>query len=150
MLIFTLELTSTSVEQGVTGLSLGHLFIQGSNSSVTSKNRVPNQSMMIFLSIVELLDGLRQFLSDTRSESYKFIGTDCSFQFTIKRVKENKFTLISDGQEIDTVTQTELLQAVWKGVKSFLDCYQNQLDPTDIVVDDLLSAVKDFRKSFSL
>lgn len=148
MLIFTLELIPASVEQGLTGLSRGHLSIQGSHSSVTSKDRVPDQSMMIFISIVELLDGLRRFFSDTRSKSYKFIGADCSFQFTVKRVKENQFTLISDGQEIDTVTQTEIVQAIWKGVKSFLDCYQNQIDSTDTVANDLSSAVAEFREFF--
>ncbi|MGI8521632.1 MAG: hypothetical protein ACR2MC_13730 [Actinomycetota bacterium] len=117
---------------------------------MTSKNRVPDQSMMLFSSIVELLDGLRRFFRNARVEGYTFVGTDCSFEFAVRRTRNGLFLLTSGSQEIDTASREEIVRAVWEGVRAFLDRYQDELDRTDIVADDLKCALAEFRVSFNL
>ena len=149
MLTLTLELTAVSSQQEVHGLSRGHLSIGGSQGSVTSQGRTPDQSMMIFLSIVGLLHGLRRFLETASTRQYTFVGDDCSFQLTFERVKGQLFKITSQRQAIDTVGQDELTRAVWAGVEPFLSRYQDQLDG-DMVLGDLISAVFEFRLAFDL
>lgn len=150
MLTFTLELTDRSSSQAVHGLSRGHISVQGSQGIVTSKGRTPDQSMFIFLSIVDLLDGLSGFFEGSRSRRYAFVGNDSSFQLSIEPVKGRLFRISSQAQTIDTITQDELIRAIWQGVTKFLERYQEDLSDGDMIYSDLISSIAEFRLSFDL
>ena len=147
MVTFTFELTTYAQEAGVSGLSRGHLTISGATNTITSKGHIPDQSMMVFMSIVDLLDGARQFLQTPGQKQYNFVGTGCSFQFTIKRTKGDKLLISNPTNVIDTVSVKDFVQAIWQGTQAFLKAYESHLSATDMVADDLYHAVQDFEET---
>lgn len=109
--------------------SLGHMTIIGTLNSCTSKGKVPNQSMMIFISIPLLLDGIRQFLNDKKSLTYNFVGVDCSFQFFLLKVEKEEIVIKCEKDVIDQVNSNELILAVWNGVQGFTNDFGQHLEP---------------------
>ncbi|MDQ3684470.1 MAG: hypothetical protein M3430_02550 [Acidobacteriota bacterium] len=150
MLTFEFEIAPSIVNGQIDGLSRGHLTISGSHGFVTSKGKTPDQSMMIFLSIVELLNGVRRLLLNRNSITYNFVGADCSFQFSINKTNQNSLAITSDIEPIDEVTQSEIVLAVWNGVNNFISFYGHHIDADDLVSDDLDSSIDEFRKTFNL
>jgi hypothetical protein len=107
--------------------------------------------MMIFISIVELLDGLRIFFLNQTNQKYNFVGTDSSFQFFLIKIQANQLRLTSvKNKLIDEITQLDLVNVVWKEVKDFISKYGCFLDENEIVKDDLTSSIETFKKQFNL
>lgn len=150
MLVFKLELTPISIKQGINGFSRGHMTIENKQGFVTSKERNPDQSMMIFFSIVELLDGLIQLFQDFRAKNYTFVGTDCSFQFFLKRQNNGIFMLTSGGKNFEEVNQSEILKAIWNGINNFLESYNQYINNTDIIAGDLADCLTEFKEVFNI
>uniref|UniRef100_UPI0030DCF6C2 hypothetical protein n=1 Tax=Cyanothece sp. BG0011 TaxID=2082950 RepID=UPI0030DCF6C2 len=72
MLKILIELESNAIEE-IDSFSKGHITIEVNNKIITSKNKTPSQSMMIFISLVELLDGVRLFIVDKNKKQYNFV-----------------------------------------------------------------------------
>jgi hypothetical protein len=148
VLRFELEITPFDSECNIDGLSRGHMTVRGSEGSVTSKTDDPNQSIMIFHSIVELLDGLRRFVLSEDAGNYRFVGVDNSFQFTTTKSENDRVKLNSAQVTIDEVPTTEMVLAVWTGVSAFLSHYGEFIEPDDPISDDLRAALDSFLDAF--
>lgn len=99
------------------GFELGDISIIGDSGSVASTNS--NQSMMLILSIVELLDGLRRFLSSTESRRYEFIGVDSSFSVVFCRENDGNISVNCDGQVIHTALPSSIKSDIQVSVLRF-------------------------------
>ena len=105
--------------------------------------------MMIYVAMVELLDGLSR-LAKASSGSYSFIGADSSFRldFVLTRaglmaIKGRRGTLIAE------TPPATCLVSVREGVERFLADPANQLPPADAVTGDLRAARKTFEAAVS-
>jgi hypothetical protein len=104
MLIFKIELDEFEEEE-IDSYSRGHITIQGNSGIISSKLSKRNQSMMIFISICDLLNSVRVLLTTPRKK-YNFVGAGCSFQFFIVKNSSNNLILTSVKNEvIDEVTE---------------------------------------------
>ncbi len=54
---------------------------------ITSKNTVPNQSMMVFISALDLLNGINRLQCDKKR--FLFIGADSSFAISFIKKKNS-------------------------------------------------------------
>lgn len=149
MLVFVIELPPGEIEE-INSFSLGHMTFHGENGCLTSKNLIPDQSMMIFLSIVQLLDGTRLFLTDPGKDVYNFVGVDCSFQFFLLKGKDKLILKSIKKEEIDEIKPPEFIKAVWKGIREFMLQYGHYLDNEEIIADDLHSSIREYKKQFNL
>jgi hypothetical protein len=122
--------------------SLGHMTLIGTYGTCTSKGKTPEQSMMIFISITLLLDGIRQFLLAEKILNYNFVGADCSFQFFLSKTPKGNVMLRCDKFMIDQVSSTELIMAVWRGVDVLVSNYGQYLETGSAVSRDIQSALK--------
>lgn len=145
MLSFTWTFTPDAVARGVSDFSLGNLTIRGNQGESTSAGRVPDQAMMVFLSMVALLDGVRRFLDQKGKQPFVFYAVDSSYSFTITSTADSQLAVCADGKTIVLVSCAELAQAVWKGVQEALAL--PDLDPGSVAAD-LASASSAFRTSF--
>jgi hypothetical protein len=150
MVSFNFDLSPQSLEQDIGGLSRGHLTIRGDQGIATSEGKQPDQSMMLFISISELLDGLRRFLHDKNAAMYRFIGVDSSFQLLITRLGDDRLKIEVNGYVVDEVPTFNLIRAVWEGVRDFIAQYGQHLPHEDPASDDLRAATKDFEETFQL
>ena len=151
MPIFNIEIEKIELKEGIDSYTRGHITIQGEHRVISSKEMRNNQSMMIFVSISELLDGIRVFLINPNKKKYHFVGVGCSFQFFIVKQALNKFKITNLKSEIiDEVTQFELVEAIWQEVKAFMLKYGDFLNEKEVVKNDLTYSVEEFKKQFNL
>jgi len=148
----TIQLTADSACHKVNGFARGHFTIEGATGYATSKDQHPDQSSMVFLAIVEFLDGMRRFASDSAFLEYHFVATDSSFGWTMVKVKDAP-TIIRiehDGERIDALPLLALAEAVWTGVQEFLLKDGSKLPSDDPAFGDLESAQTDFQAVFRI
>jgi len=150
MLIFKIELEEFEEEE-LDMYSRGHITVQGDFGIISSKLLKRNQSMMIFISICDLLNSVRVLLTSPLKKKYNFVGAGCSFQFFIVKKPSNKLILTSVKNEvIDEVSELELVEEIWREVKLFMLKYGNLLSPEETVNNDLTSSIEKFKKQFNL
>lgn len=149
MFEFNIELDPYSLELGIDGYSLGDITIKGKYGLLSSNRDIgSNQSMMIFLSISLLLDGILSLIVENKKQ-YKFEGIDCSFSFLIENKKET--LLIKDFKQniIAQSTPIEFIKSIWKTVNKFVTKYRAYLEESDGVTIDLDISMNDFKTQFS-
>ena len=144
MIAFSFEVLNT--EDSVDGLSRGHLTIHGDLRSCTSRGKKPDQSMLIFPSIVLLLDQTRFFYLSSLRKVCNFVGVDCSFQFVLERTHEGTFCLKCDGEVLTQTSKQDVIEAIWLGVTRFMDDYGHHISPDDIMYEDLNKAMSEFKR----
>lgn len=149
-MLFSLELSSTETEGEINSFSMGHIILKGKKGNLSSKRTDTTQSMMIFISLSELLYGVRSFISDVGKKNYNFVGTGSSFQFFLFKEKDEIVLRATNGQEVDRLTQLELIKAIWEGTREFTLKYSQFLEEKEIVYKDLHDSIKEFKKQFSL
>ncbi|MFI9807992.1 hypothetical protein ACIHEJ_27115 [Streptomyces sp. NPDC052301] len=121
------------------GFDMGDMVVTGDFGTVDSAGHVPDQGMMIYLSVVQLLDDLREFLAgDARVLSY--IGSDTSFNLVVRRNKEGMSVAGKNGV-IARTTAPELTSTVLHAAEDL----GRSLPPEDSVRFDWENAITDFR-----
>ena len=137
---------SLSESQGdeITGYDLGHMEIRNETKLITSANRKPNQAMMIFLSIISLLDGIRKF-TKKKSKSFKFVAADSSFSINFVKNKKSGI-VVSIGNEFEEIiSESDLIKCIYDACSQFYNKWGKQLPDSDPVKEDMEMALSDFR-----
>ena len=125
------------------GFDLGHMAVEGGNASVSSQRE--GRSMMVFIAVVNLLDGVRRFLDDTQARRYRFVGADSSFQIEFTKLGERDELRVAVGSvEIGQLRRGELVRALLDGASQFTDQYLPHLPQSDSVRGDITSALSEF------
>jgi hypothetical protein len=150
MLRFTFEIIDGDNAGEISGFVRGHMGIAGPGGEVTSKGKRPDQSMMVFPSVVVLLDGIRRFLSDKKATHYHFVATDSSFQFTVQKDVGERISVSANGTVLDSLQPSQLVGAMWSGLLRFLASNAPRLKPDDAVAGDLNSSEREFACTFGL
>lgn len=125
----------------VSGLSPGHVTLEGPRARVTSAGRRPDQSMYVYISIVDLLNGLGTLLGAAVAGHWQWVGSDSSFVVDFDR-RDGKVSVRAMGENIGEVDEAELAKAVWTATTAFLE--RNRPGHSDMVAVDLGDAVEDF------
>jgi hypothetical protein len=128
-----------------TGLSRGDVTLAGERGRVTSAGCTPDQSMLVFLAVVDLLDGLSPLLSGSPSGEWEWIGQDSSFQVVFRRA-DGRVAVEAMGEPVGDATDRELARAVWQAASGF--AAEHRLPPSDLVYADLHSALEEFHGRF--
>jgi hypothetical protein len=135
------ELTDQNAGPRVSGLSRGHATLQGPDGRVTSAGRTPDQSMLVYLSLVDLLDGIGDLLAAPSRREWQWVGNDSSFVVDFRR--GNGGVLVNAmGKPLGTVDEAALVEAVWDAANGLLA--EHRPAPSDLVADDLDSALDEF------
>ena len=106
MLSFKFEIDSYDDE--VSGYDMGHLTLNvGEQVLVSSKSEGSKHLMMLFLSLPDLLDGVRRLLNGL-TPSYEFVGVDSSFVLNISRVTNKLVRFSHKNCELLQIRDSEL------------------------------------------
>jgi hypothetical protein len=124
------------------GFDLGDLEITGPDGSVTSAGRRPDESFMIYLGMVDLIDGLTA-LAEGRRREHEFVGADSSFVVRFLRNKEG-ISAAADGSTLGTEPVEDVLGGLRAGIEEFLADPANTLDPEHAAARDLTAALATF------
>lgn len=106
------------------GFKLGDMRVIGDHGTAgTEGTRNPNQSMMLVLSIVHLLDGLGPFLQNRRRTAYQFDAIDSSFSISFRRERDRRITVRARGQLIHSAEPQLIKSSIVSSVLRFVDTY---------------------------
>ncbi|MFI2761475.1 hypothetical protein ACH5A3_21780 [Streptomyces echinatus] len=138
-MVITFQFTVRPDQGAPSGFDMGDMLVTGALGTANSSGHVPDQGMMIYLSVVQLLDSLREFLQgDARVLSY--IGADTSFNLVVRRNKDGLSVAGKNGV-IARTTVPELTFAVLHAAETL----GRSLPPEDTVRYDWENAIADFR-----
>jgi len=121
------------------GFDMGDMTFTLDDNELSSKQH-PRFRMMIYLSIVSLLDGL---LSINDRQHFEFVAVDSSFTLTFT-LRTGRVFIKSEVEECGPFNLKSLFVAVLKGVENFMT-QDNQLPENDPVYADLDKALADIR-----
>jgi hypothetical protein len=135
--------TRRTAGEPASGFELGDLTVVGNRGEATSAGHRPDQGMMIFVSITQLLDGLRVLL-DRGKGAYEFVGVDSSFtlDFTLRR---DQLTIKRRRTDLDIAPMAETIAALWTAASEFAADPANALPEGDAVRNDLTAALAAFQ-----
>ena len=124
------------------GFELGDLVVTTTTSSVSSKGRQPDAGMMVYLALVDLMNGISSLLTGD-NRRYEFVGADSSFILLFIRSKTGT-TIRQGNTDLGTVDLGRLCEQLLADVDRFLA--EHPLPPTDGVFHDVTTARERFRE----
>jgi hypothetical protein len=133
MVQFIFELDSPEESESITGLDMGHMTMRSETSTISSRDYGEAQSMMLYLSIVELLDGVRSFIF-SKSREYEFVGVDSSFSVCFTKIEGDEIEILYKKKIIDSVSSKELVESLRRASSVFWKSYK--LSNDDSVFND--------------
>ncbi|MFB6561934.1 hypothetical protein ACFCYH_24180 [Streptomyces sp. NPDC056400] len=116
---------------------------RGELGEATSVGHVPDQGMMIWISLTDLLDSLHRLLTG-RSGHVSFIGADCSFSLTFRATKRGVSVRGRSGP-VARVGPAELAVAVLSAAEELASRHLSAVPLRDGVTHDYGSALDRFR-----
>lgn len=127
----------------VSGFELGDIIITKGGKQCTSLNREPNQSMMLFITISNLLNQIKKMIKSRKREII-VVGVDSSYTLKITS-KKNHYIISDDKCMIKEIEQNELLDSVYQAAKYIWDKYGKHI-VSDSVQYDFCNALKSYKK----
>ncbi|MFE0099465.1 hypothetical protein [Streptomyces sp. NPDC059009] len=124
MIRFSFDVDPSELEPPSPGFALGDMEVMGGGGRATSRGHTPDQSMMIFVALSDLLDGLRT-LAVRGSGSFHFVGTDSSFRLDFTLGKGDRITTRDGSRLVDAASPaTEVLEAAYRSARPFFERHQ--------------------------
>lgn len=127
----------------VSGFELGDIIIIKEGVQCTSLNRKPDQSMMLFITIPNLLNQIKKMIK-SRKKEILVVGADSSYFLKITS-KKNHYFISDDKCMIEGIEQKELLVSVYQAAKYIWDKYGKQII-SDSVRYDFCNALKCYKE----
>lgn len=137
--MIAVQFTVRSDQGDASGFDLGDMVVSGDLGMADSAGHVPDQGMMIYPSVVLLMDSLRSFLR-SNARVHSFIGVDTSFNLVVRRTK-NGLSVAGKGGVVARATVLEFVSAVLSAAEGL----GRGLPPEDAVASDWEGAVAEFR-----
>jgi hypothetical protein len=137
--VISVQFTVRPDQGDASGFDLGDMVVSGDLGTADSSGHVPDQGMMIYASVVELLDSLRNFLQGS-SRMLSFIGIDTSFELLVRRT-ENGLSVADMNGVVARTTALEFASAVLSAAEGL----GRGLTLDDAVASDWEVAVAEFR-----
>ncbi|MFC8760125.1 hypothetical protein ACFUAG_05270 [Streptomyces sp. NPDC057193] len=125
---------------------LGDITCVGESGSVSSAGQVPDQGMMIYLSVPLLLDSLRPLLTGER-KAVSFVGTDTSFRLDFRRDRKGVVSVSAKRTALGTCTREELADAVLRAARELEEEGLSELPAGGGARGDFDSSMERFRAS---
>jgi hypothetical protein len=132
------------IDNEISGFELGGISITIDNIEISSKNKIPDQSMMIFLALSDLLTGIKN-LWNGKNKIFKFIGNDSSFTILFKVKKSNTLELTYENKSFD-VDFTLFRDECLKAIDNFYLKYAAKMKTDDPVCLELKKNLINFKK----
>ncbi|MFE9369021.1 hypothetical protein ACFYM2_04485 [Streptomyces sp. NPDC006711] len=124
------------------GFDLGDLVCEGHLGEASSVGHVPDQGMMIYLSVTQLLDDLGDFLTGAGKE-LTFTGVDTSFELVFRQGKKEISVAWNEGV-IARVSRGDLAESVAEAASELANSGLALLPLQDAVRVDYLAALHNF------
>ena len=76
-----------------TGFELGDVTVEGPQGVATSIGTMPDQGMMIYVALVDLMSGVAKLTRDRKYRRYEFVGADSSYVLLFERMRADEVVI---------------------------------------------------------
>ncbi|MEU9861788.1 hypothetical protein AB0D99_12990 [Streptomyces sp. NPDC047971] len=136
---------SVRPEQGEADeFDLGDVLCEGERGAVGSAGHVPDQGMMIYLSVAVLLDSVRPLVAREMTTA-SFVGTGSSFRLDFRRDGDAVVTVSANGIPVGSCRPGELAEAVLRPAVELERNLLSRLPAESGAARDLTSSLERFR-----
>ena len=150
-MLIKLEFEDNVILDEIDILTRGNITLEGKKGIISSSEMSKNQSSMIFLSLVELLDGIRLFINDKSRYEYNYVAVDSSFQFYLVKKLENMLVIENSKRNcIEEINEDEFIKVVGESITSFFQKNYSVFNRVVITDNDLNNSLNAFSKEFGL
>ncbi len=101
--------------------------------------------MMLVLSLVGLLDGLRHLLSTPNEKEFRFIGVDSSFSIVFRKLKDGQIGIYGKDLLIESTTKNQLREAVEQSILEFAKLNNLEQRMSVAEANDFRDSLKSFQ-----
>ena len=115
--ILKIKFALNPIDDEVSEYELGDMDILIGDKTITSRNKTPDQSMMIFLSISDMLYGMR-ILMENKQNSFYFNAIDSSFAIYFAR--QNEQIKIAYQKDVFIVELLEFASTLYNNAEEFV------------------------------
>lgn len=143
MIKIAFEVTDEDTE--VCGLSMGHITIHIGENSISSDKNGSKSLMMLFLSIPNLLDVVRQAVTARKGRQFEFAGVDSSFSIWFVKQSDNDISLIHGDIKIVDVDIKQFCDELYRAVNNLWQYYSDFLNKDDMAISDMNSSLTEFK-----
>ena len=126
------------------GFEIGNMEFRGDLGVARSKS--PDQSVMVVLAIVGLLDGIRRLLSYPHEKEFTFVATDSSFQIVFRKTKNVAIGIYSDSRLIHSCTPQQLRLDIQRFASDLSRNQDVERRMNAAEASDLRDAIADFQE----
>lgn len=141
---FRFSLTRSQRAQA-SSLDLGHVAISGDRGAISSEDKCPDQAMMLYLSLPDLLSCALDVTVGGHDYA-EFRGTDSSFFATFKRRKCG-IEVGGRGVVVSCPNPSDLLHSLDEALSRFLADPNTMPSSNEAGMSDLLRSTADFRRA---
>jgi hypothetical protein len=141
--MYKITFSLAMIDAELSEFELGDIDIQIDGHVITSKNKTPSQSMMIFIAISDMLDGVRAMIEQKRKE-YLFVGADSSFKILFTQNKTG-VSIVNEGNEYK-ISLPEFARELQRESNKFFNAVTSQIDTTKGAMSDLSDSLNKFNK----
>lgn len=115
-----------------TGFDMGDIEFSFDEKKISSRGNA-RLSNMVYLSAVDLIDGLQQLKNGRKR--YEFVGADSSLSIRFDKEKQG-IKVLHGENKYGPVPLQELLEAINSGIDAFLADPSNELSTNSAIYDD--------------
>ena len=143
MVMYKIKFSLAPIDAELSEFELGNIDIQIDGSVITSKNKTPSQSMMIFIAVSDLLDGVSTMIEQKRKE-YLFVGADSSFKVLFRQNKTG-VSIVNEGNEYK-ISLPEFTKELQRESNNFFKEIISKIDTSKGAIADLSDSLNKFNK----
>ncbi len=130
-------------EPPLSGFEMGNLMVDMNGTVIDSKTGEGRYLMMLFVSIVELLNGLNRFLG-SKKKMFKFVGVDSSFIMTFEKMPKGIICIHFEKDTTIKISRAELIKELAISSYDFWESHKDLLNKDAPILEDIDSAVNMF------
>ena len=130
----------------LSGFDLGHCSVEGEGRSISSKDATRDQSFMLFISIVDLLDGVKGLILSPKTKEFVFAAAGSSFGLRFRRAQVSYVDVLYENQLVGTTSLEALASSLSKAASQFHTQYLSMLAHDDAVRSDFEPALMQFQQ----
>ncbi|MEV0275325.1 hypothetical protein AB0I22_02920 [Streptomyces sp. NPDC050610] len=132
-----------------TGFDLGDMLCVGDSGEETSSGKSPDQGMMIYISVAQLLAELSSFFEAPGVKALRYTGVDTSFGLTFRRKARKSISVAGAGGIFTEADEVDLAESALRAAEEFSAAHVSQLPANDAAYQDYQAALAQFRRIVS-